>query len=182
MVVESLSLHEDGVGEIARWHFRQWGTLTGCDTLDAYLATLERYAGGHALPQVLVAIEDLRPLGPAAGVLVYGPLPDGSLRGVKPDRLLGTATLLPCDMHTRPLLTPWLGQLFVSPQFRRRDIGAALVRATIERARASGFQTLHLYTSGDDLPGYYRRLGWAVREPTPYLGKERVIMEYALGA
>jgi PIN domain nuclease of toxin-antitoxin system len=27
-------------------------------------------------------------LGPAAGVLVYGPLPDGSLRGAKPDRLL----------------------------------------------------------------------------------------------
>jgi predicted N-acetyltransferase YhbS len=74
-------------------------------------------------------------------------------------QLLGSANLVACDLPPRPELTPWLAQLFVEPNRRRHGVGAALVRAALERARQCGYRRFYLYTSGT-LPQYYRRRGW----------------------
>ena len=150
MIIEDLGAHRECINTIARWHFDQWGPLTGADSLDQYVRMLEQSAGSDSVPCVLVALAGAEPL--------------------------GSASLVRCDMAIRPELTPWLAQLFVTPASRGRGVGAALVNAVARRAERCGFKRLYLYTSGE-LPRYYERLGWVARERVTYLGRERVVME-----
>jgi predicted N-acetyltransferase YhbS len=136
---------------LARWHYDQWGPLTGASSFDDYVVLLARAAANRTVPSVLVA----------------------ALEG----DLLGSATLVASDLPSRPELTPWLAQLFVESTRRRVGVGAALVHAVIERARRCGYPRIYLYTSGT-LPHYYGRLGWRIVERLHYLGQERTVMAY----
>ena len=153
MVIETLALHRDWVRQIARWHFDQWGPLTGSGSFEEYLRFLDGAATHATVPSVLVAVEN--------------------------SELAGTASLIRCDMEIRNELTPWLGQLIVAPECRSRGIGSALTQAVAAEARRFGYGRLYLYTSGD-LPRFYERLGWSAREQVHYLGKERTVMQYEL--
>lgn len=150
---DDLAAHRECLSTIARWHFDQWGSLTGADTFESYVRVLEQSAASTSLPSILLALDGSEPI--------------------------GSASLLRCDMTIRPDLTPWLAQLFVAAAHRRRGVGAALVEAVARRAAHCGFRRLYLYTSGD-LPRYYERLGWVARERVEYLGRERVVMERGL--
>ena len=149
--IEHLARHRNWIDQIARLHFEQWGFLTGYETLELYSEALERFAGDDSIPFVLVAF--------AA------------------EQLLGSVSIVDCDMQVRSNLTPWLAQLLVVPRERGQGIGAALVRTAMAEVSRSGFPRLYLYTSGD-LPLYYERFGWKVREIIPYLGKQRTVMHY----
>ncbi|HNB26244.1 MAG TPA: GNAT family N-acetyltransferase [Alphaproteobacteria bacterium] len=71
-------------------------------------------------------------------------------------------------------LTPWLAALFVAPAFRRRGIGAALVRAIEDHARSVGAGTLHLYTL--EAEPFYAGLGWKTRERFDWHGEDMALM------
>lgn len=152
MVIEKLS-RSDWMTTLARWHFDQWGPLTGSNTVEAYVRFLDDAMRCKTTPSVLVAIMD--------------------------GKLAGSANLLRCDMKIRNHLTPWLGQLFVAPSYRQRGIGTALISAVVTEAQRIGYDRLYLYTSGE-LPRFYARLGWSVHERVHYLGKERTVMQYNL--
>jgi len=151
MDVDHLAQHPDCIEMIARWHFDQWGALTGAATLEEYVPILATHAKSSTIPAVLVAREGTKPL--------------------------GSVSLIECDMTIRPDLSPWLAQLFVVPVQRRRGIGAALVEATLAHARDCGLRRVYLYTSGT-LPDYYERLGWTLHERVEYLGKLRTVMQH----
>lgn len=155
MVIGDLGDHVAWLPTLARWHDDQWGPLTGARRLDDYVAFLTQAATSRTVPSMLVAMEG--------------------------DRLLGSATLVVADLPPRSELTPWLAQLFVEPARRRDGIGAALVRAVLDRARACGYGRVYLFTSGT-LPEYYRRLGWREVERLAYLERERTVMEYDIAA
>jgi GNAT superfamily N-acetyltransferase len=128
-----------------RWRYDQWGPLTGADTFDGYVALLTEAAASRAVPSVLVAVSD--------------------------GQLLGSANLAASDLPPRPELTPWLAQLFVEPSRRRAGVGAALVRAVLERACRCGHPRVYLYTSGT-----LRSVGMARVERLAYLQQERTVM------
>ena len=153
VTITDLGEHPTWISTLARWHFEQWGRLTGAGTLDDYVALLTAAAQSRTVPSILIAV---------AG-----------------DRLLGSANLVACDMTVRAELTPWLAQLFVAPARRRDGVGAALVAAVLQRARSCGYPRAYLYTSGT-LPEYYRRLGWRPVERVAYLDRERTVMDYEL--
>lgn len=153
MLIENLAHHRSSIPIIARWHFEQWGPLTGFATLAEYVAFLESSTRSEELPTVLVAFLE------GEGV--------------------GSGSLLACDMTIRPQLTPWLAQLFVLPSYRGHGIGTALVQAVAGEAHRRGYSRLYLYTSGE-LPRYYGHLGWTICERVQYLGKERMVMQIDL--
>ena len=153
MMISDLGDQLSWVPVLARWHYDQWGFLTGADSFDGYVALLTKAAGSRAVPSVLVAV----------------------LKG----ELLGSANLVASDLPPRPELTPWLAQLFVAPTRRRAGVGAALACAILERARQCGHPRVYLYTSGT-LPQYYSRLGWRVVERLASLERERTVMVYDL--
>jgi predicted N-acetyltransferase YhbS len=67
----------------------------------------------------------------------------------------------------------------VEPTHRSAGLGAALVRAALERAGCCGYPRVYLYTSGT-LPDYYGQLGWRVVERLDYLERPRTVMAYDL--
>lgn len=84
------------------------------------------------------------------------------------------------DPNPRPDLTPWLAALYVAPEFRQRGIGAALIKAIEDHARAVGAQTLYLYTS--EAEAFYARLGWSVRDRFTQNGEACALMARELSS
>ncbi len=151
--IEDLSARIDLIPLLARWHFKQWGDLTGASTESDYKALLSRNASTRNLPLTLIAVSH--------------------------ERLLGSVNIVDCDMYIRCGLKPWLAQLYVAAPERGRGIGSALVHAAVERSRKLGFGCLYLYTS-ETLPSFYECLGWTRRETVHYKGKDRIVMEMRL--
>ena len=81
-------------------------------------------------------------------------------------------------METRRDLTPWMTDVFVAPEFRRRGIASALVRRVMEEAKAIGVPQLFLFTTGPWRERLYAGLGWSVIDRPIYLEIERVLYDY----
>lgn len=104
-------------------------------------------------------------------------------------RTLGYETALLAEVDGRPAgsclfvreeidpkhdLTPWLAALYVAPEFRKRGIAGALVRAIERHARDVGCAQLYLYTiTAEPL---YAKLGWITRERFDWHGEKFVLM------
>lgn len=71
-------------------------------------------------------------------------------------------------------LTPWLAALYVAPEFRKRGIASALVRAIEQHARDMGCARLYLYTITAE--GLYAKLGWTALEHFDWHGEKFVLM------
>ena len=94
-------------------------------------------------------------------------------------RALGTAALRATDLPGRDDLGPWLGGVYVVPQFRGRGIAAALCRTVEARAAALGFRKLYLFTL--DQQRLYERLGWRSFEPATWKERAADVMVKYLG-
>jgi len=90
------------------------------------------------------------------------------------DLALGTAALRTTDLEGREDLGPWLGGVFVSPNYRRRGIASELCRVAEAKAYAQGIERLYLFTHGQE--PLYERLGWSIIEHTVWQGHECSIM------
>jgi GNAT superfamily N-acetyltransferase len=90
------------------------------------------------------------------------------------EELMGTAALRAHDLEGRDDLTPWLGGVYVRPEFRHRGIASALCRTVEEKARLLGYRQLFLFTL--DQQALYSRLGWQHQERVLWRGWESDIM------
>jgi predicted N-acetyltransferase YhbS len=89
---------------------------------------------------------------------------------------LGTIALRIHDLPDYPEFWPWLGGLFVLPQYRQRGIGAALCQTVEQFALTErGVQTLYLFTL--DRQDWYASLGWLALRPCEYAGHPGTIMQ-----
>lgn len=86
----------------------------------------------------------------------------------------GTASLTASGLTSRPDLTPWLANLFVSPAFRGRGHAARLVTKVEVAARIAHIPTLWLVTRSAQ--GLYARLGWQTVGPTNFYGDAATLM------
>ena len=153
MQIENIKHHLDAIDPLSQAQFELWGPLTGRNTLKEYRELLHFAAESKSLPTTLVAVENAT--------------------------VLGSVNILENDLPLRPDIAPWLAQLFVFPNFRRRGAGALLIAGAIAETRKLNRSILYLYTSGT-LPSYYEKLGWSRMGEIAYLGKRRVIMAYPI--
>ena len=150
MTIEYLADHPETLDTLVQWLHREWGHVRGGETLEQ---RRKRFAGSlnrDRIPLTVVALE--------AG------------------ELLGSASLIAHDMETRMELTPWLASVFVGEQYRRRGVGAELVRRIMAEAGKLEVPLLYLYTVHSER--LYAPLGWTVAERTQYLEHPVVIMTY----
>src|SRR6267154_3247691 len=109
------------IPQLAQWLFEQWDSILGEKTPEARIKKLNAHMNRDELPIAWVAHAN-------------GKLP-------------GTAAVRVHDLEGREDLTPWLGGVFVTSQFRRRGIGAALCGAVEDAARTRGItKSLSLHT------------------------------------
>jgi len=150
--IEYLADRPDYVPTLAAWHRREWGYLRPEESVETRAAKLRTWSGRRGIPTVFVASAD--------------------------DTLLGSAMLVAHDMETRLHWSPWLAGVVVSPEHRRRGVGASLVRHATTEARLLGFPTLYLYACSTE--AYYAHLGWQLIERDSYLGAAVSIMSFDL--
>jgi N-acetylglutamate synthase-like GNAT family acetyltransferase len=93
-------------------------------------------------------------------------------------QVFGTAALRVHDLPDRDNLTPWLGGVYVVPEFRNRGVGTALCSAVEEKAKELGISTLYLFTL--DKQVWYGNLGWSMFEPCTWCGRAGDIMSKEL--
>lgn len=148
--IENLSEHKNLIPLLAKWHYRQWGDLTGASSEHDYQKILSTHICSQFIPMTLLAMNG--------------------------NNLLGSVNIVESDLDIRPELTPWLAQLYVVPEQRDRGIGSTLVQAVFTQTADLGFDHLYLYTSGT-LPLFYESMGWTIREIVQYKGKDRAVME-----
>ena len=148
MRIEYLSDHPEALPTLAEWQHAEWGNMRPDDTLEKRKARLWRFSNGDRIPLTVVALEG--------------------------NTVLGSASLIEHDMETRMELTPWLAGVFVGEQYRRRGIGAELVRRIMAEAGRLKVPLLYLYTMHSEK--FYAALGWQFQERTSYSDQSIVIM------
>lgn len=150
-IISYLPRDAELVRTIARWHQDTWGHLTGRG-LEARIEEFQEQLESRNVPLTLVAFADGIPA--------------------------GSASLLTHDMDTHPDLSPWLGSVFVLPQFRRRGIGERLCRRVMAESQRLGVDTLYLFT--EDRAPFYQRMGWEKLSGETYMGEEVTLMNWRL--
>lgn len=133
---------------VAGWIHGEWAHLNPGRTFEKVYARLGQRAGSRKLPLTILAR-------------------DGR-------RAIGTASLLLNDMDRRRDLTPWLGAVYVAPEYRGRGVGAALCRRVEAEAARLGLGRLYLFT--EDREDFYAKMDWKPEERTEYRGQRVVIM------
>jgi N-acetylglutamate synthase-like GNAT family acetyltransferase len=144
--------HPEYVPQLAQWLFEEWGSILGEETPEVRVKKLKTHMNRDQLPIAWVAHAN--------------------------GQLLGTASLRVHDLEGREDLTPWLGGVFVSPDFRGRGIGADLCATVENEATSRGIQTLYLFTL--DKQAWYSRLGWTVIGPCVWKHRSGEIMSKQL--
>jgi N-acetylglutamate synthase-like GNAT family acetyltransferase len=140
--------HPEYIPQLAQWLFEQWDAILGEQTPGPRIKKLNAHMNRDELPIGWVAHAN--------------------------GQVLGTAALRVHDLEGREDLTPWLGGVFVGPQFRRRGIGPTLCATVEDAARSRGIKTLHLFTL--DKQAWYSRLGWTVLAPCVWHDRSGDIM------
>jgi predicted N-acetyltransferase YhbS len=94
--------------------------------------------------------------------------------------VLGTAALRRYDLPGFEALSPWLGGVFVAPEFRKRGVATSLCRFVEARASELGFERIYLFTL--DQQALYARMGWRTIERVSWNGHAADLMTKELRA
>ena len=73
------------------------------------------------------------------------------------ESIVGSVALLRNDLISRQDLVPWLGCLYVLPEYRGFGLGGRMLQFAVQEAGRKGYPYLYLSTS---LEGYYEKYGW----------------------
>jgi N-acetylglutamate synthase-like GNAT family acetyltransferase len=151
MTIEYLADHPGALPTLAQWQHLEWGRFRPEDPIEKRRARLRASMNRDLVPLTVVALDD--------------------------EKVLGSASLVLHDMETRMELTPWLAGVFVGEPYRRKGIGAELVRRIMVEAGKLDIPLLYLYTVHSER--FYAALGWVLLERTSYREQNVVIMTYA---
>lgn len=150
VTIDYLADHPEAVPVLAQWQHDEWGQANSADTAEARKAYLEGACQRDRIPLTVVALDN--------------------------GEVLGSASLVSQDMETRAELTPWLASVFVGKPYRRKGIGAALVRRIMDEAGKLEVPLLYLYTVHSEK--FYAALGWTLSEYASYHEHTVAIMTY----
>lgn len=149
MKIINLAQAPEHIPTIAAGHQAQWGYLNPGGTLESRIERMQRFLQGAAIPAMYICV-------------------DGR-------HVIGTAALVASDMDSHPELSPWLASVYVNPEYRKRGVGAALVKHVVSAAKAQGQSPLYLFTP--DRASFYQSLGWQFIAQESYRGGEATLMK-----
>ncbi len=135
---------------ICTWHHNEWAYLNPGRPLSNRFEEMQEHLLDKTVPATYVAFSD--------GVLV------------------GSASVLVCDMHERSNLTPWLASVYVLQDYRHLKIGRQLVMKIMEHVKDGGIDKFYLYTP--DREHFYAHMGWRTIEKMNYHGVDVTLMKY----
>lgn len=151
VTIDYLANHAHLADELARWSWNEWRAIyeERGQMFEHALKNYRERTNTDCLPLALVA-----------------------LHGAD---LIGTVSLKFNDLDTRPDLDPWLGGVYVLPNWRGRGVASLLMQRAVDVAAKLDLTKLYLWTSSAE--GLYEKLGWQVVERSEYCGKQIVVMK-----
>lgn len=153
--VQYLGNHPEVIPIVASWIYNEWSFLYPGKTRHYVESLLRERLHKKKLPITFVAFKAGDPV--------------------------GTVSLKEFDLETRRDLTPWITSLYVVRQWRKKGIGATLMKTAQEKASRLGIRKLFLFTADSKLADrFYSRLGWVIRERTTYGSYSVILMEKEL--
>ena len=85
-------------------------------------------------------------------------------------KYVGSVSGLVSDLEERPELSPWVGALWVEPEFRRQGVAAALVKAALDELFVLEYEAAFLCATAEKRT-MYERQGWKLIEVNVGEGK-----------
>jgi len=152
LTVERLSLHPETLSTLAEWFISEWPDWYGPKGKGDAEADLRAFANHGSLPVGVVAFRN--------------------------GLLCGAAALKAHSIPSHAHLAPWAAAGFVVPALRGQGIGAALLLALEDEARALGYSRIYCGTGG--AASLLRRSGWSFIESVELEGKTVGVYEKAL--
>jgi GNAT superfamily N-acetyltransferase len=145
--IRQLTLHEPAFEIVARWRYDAFFAQDDI-TFEQSRDNLRAWMGGLGYETALLAEVNGRPA--------------------------GSCLFVREEIDPKHDLTPWLAALYVPPEYRKRGIASALVRAIEQHARRLACRDLYLYTVTAE--PFYATLGWVARERFDWHGETFVLM------
>ena len=133
--IVTLTARPDLISTIADWMWQEWDRHDGIQ-FEETISYFERCLAGRDIPQTFVLLVDGSPI--------------------------GTSSLVEADLKERPDFSPWMANVFVSPEARRNGYVMPLIRTVEDVAVAVGIPTLWLHTESAE--PIYRKAGWRTVE------------------
>lgn len=137
--------------KLSEWHQAEWGHLSD-RTLPDRVREFQEQGGSTNIPLTLVAFKDNEPV--------------------------GTCSLLVHDLSDVPKydhLTPWMGSVYVLPEYRRQGIARAMCKKAVEAAKRLKVKTLYLFTPDQQV--LYSGMGWEVVDNFELRGEMETLMK-----
>jgi N-acetylglutamate synthase-like GNAT family acetyltransferase len=147
--VSYLAERPDFIPALAAGTLEQWSGLWPGRTLEWRIDRLRAHLNRRTLPIAWVIHDD--------------------------SRVFGTAALRARDFEGLDHLTPWLGGVFVFPEFRGRGMGRTVCMTVESEAVRRGVTTLYLGTF-DNRP-WFESMGWRVFDQRTLRGRSCDVMQ-----
>ncbi len=132
IIIDYLKNHPH-VPLLAEWAFKTWEQFNPNASVERAQRKLMEHLNDNQLPLAYVALSENKPIGMCCL---------RSNDGIRDD------------------LSPWLGSLYVEPNYRSQGIGEQLIATITKKAQILGYPELYLLTFDETLPYWYKKLGW----------------------
>lgn len=153
MHIDYLANCQQHTATIAGWVFAEWGYLRPGFTLENATREFRERAVTDRIPLALVAV-------------------DGT-------EVIGCINIKLSEDLTQPGLSPWIGALYVRPDWRGKSVGSQLLAFAENAAARLGIRALYL--SATDALAFYERRGWVVLSRHFLQGEHVCVMLKHLG-
>jgi GNAT superfamily N-acetyltransferase len=145
---------QETIPVLAQWIYDEWHTYDTTLTLEKAHSGFNKYLNDDAMPFLIVALKEGRPIGmislKALGEPEFADLLDNN---------------------------PWLSSFHVAPEERNKGLGQAMANILLSIAQRLGYTKVHFYTSNPDNVPRYVKKGAEVVEKRPFRGHTVTIME-----
>jgi N-acetylglutamate synthase-like GNAT family acetyltransferase len=148
MVFDYLCNYPQYYNNVTDWMFNQWSYLFEDSNREEWLKNIIKRSNKNTVPEIIICIMN--------------------------SKIVGTASLVKCDMDTHKHLTPWLASVYVAEEKRRKGIGTKIVKRMIQECKDLNINKLYLFTF--DMMNFYKRLGWKTIEKIKYFNQYVEVM------
>lgn len=135
---------------LAQWFHDEWGYMHTGSSVEQEAERIENCLNHDTIPMVIIV--------------------------EKNGEILGSASIVEHDMDTHTHLSPWLANVYVKRQSRRKGIGTILVKRILEESTKLGIKALFLFTP--DRSQFYEKFGWKTIEEPVYKHQKVYVMHF----
>lgn len=150
MEIKYLADCKEHIPTLAQWFYDKWGYMHEGSSVEREIKQLKDRLNHDRIPLTVVA--------------------------EKGGEVIGSASIVEDDMDTHKHLSPWLANVYVKSEYRRKGIGTVIIIRILEESKKLGIKKFYLFTP--DMNRFFEKIGWETIEEPQYKNQKVYMMEY----